>query len=82
MALRDEELENQHSCFNKAAEDEPIFVLRAKDKLAPMIVRHWAELALVLSPNLDEEKYSEALELADRMENYANANYDGGKMPT
>jgi hypothetical protein len=33
------------SCFQKAADDEPIFTLRAKDVLAPQIVEAWADLA-------------------------------------
>ena len=33
------------SCYDKADLDEPIFVLRAKDKLAPNVVRDWADAA-------------------------------------
>jgi hypothetical protein len=32
-------------CLAKVAPDEPIFVLRAKDKLAPMMVALWIRLA-------------------------------------
>lgn len=32
-------------CFKKAADDEPIFVLRAHDRLAELVVRYWADLA-------------------------------------
>jgi hypothetical protein len=31
-------------CYAAAAPDEPIFILRANDPLAPVIVRFWAEL--------------------------------------
>ena len=31
------------NCYAKAADDEPIFVLRAKDALAPDVVRYWAD---------------------------------------
>ena len=32
-------------CLGKAAVDEPVFVLRAQDKLAPVLVEEWASLA-------------------------------------
>lgn len=40
--IKREELLKPTSCLNKALADEPIFVLRAHDKLAPAIVRQWA----------------------------------------
>lgn len=39
------ELMDPRSCLNKARLDEPIFVLRAKDKLTPAVVGLWAEQA-------------------------------------
>ena len=33
---------NNDACLNKVADDEPIFVLRAKDALAPVVVEWWA----------------------------------------
>lgn len=33
------------TCLRKAADEEPIFVLRAQDRLAPAVVERWAELA-------------------------------------
>lgn len=33
------------SCLQKTADDEPIFVLRARDSLAPEIVEAWADAA-------------------------------------
>lgn len=29
-------------CLGKAADDEPVFVLRAKDRFAPQLVEEWA----------------------------------------
>ena len=40
--LKKHEIANGASCLNKADDDEPIFVLRANDPLAPLIVREWA----------------------------------------
>lgn len=42
MSLKRDELANPDSCLNKAADDEPIFVLRANDPVAASIVRQWA----------------------------------------
>ena len=36
------ELEEADSCLNRAADDEPLFVLRANDPLFGEIVRAWA----------------------------------------
>jgi hypothetical protein len=38
-------------CLRKAAPDEPVFVLRAQDELAPMVVRKWVELAFKAGVN-------------------------------
>lgn len=37
-----EELTDPISCLNRAAMDEPLFVLRANDANAPAIVQKWA----------------------------------------
>jgi hypothetical protein len=56
------------SCLQKAADDEPIFVLRAQDMLAPGLVRQWANQAKF--KGCPPEKVLEAYELADRMERW------------
>lgn len=38
-------LSNPGSCLNRAAPDEPIFVLRAKDPLFAPTIRLWAAMA-------------------------------------
>lgn len=43
--LKHLELSTPTSCLNKAGDDEPIFVLRAKDPIAAYVVALWAELA-------------------------------------
>lgn len=72
--LKHAEVSNEFSCLNKAADDEPIFVLRANDEIAPQIVREWASLyrarkadAGELTPER-ENKYREAMQLANQME--------------
>lgn len=71
MKKRDE-LSNPNSCINKADLDEPVFVLRANDELAPDIVRAWAvTYRSAKGPSITPEqqrKHDEALELAAAME--------------
>lgn len=45
MATKREELSNPKSCLSKAADDEPIFVIRAQDKYSSILVRLWIGLA-------------------------------------
>lgn len=52
-------------CYDKAGGDEPIFVLRAQDKLAPEIVLQWADQAARSGASPD--KIREAIKLADEM---------------
>jgi hypothetical protein len=63
------ELRDPRSCLNRAAEDEPIFVLRANDKLAPHLVKLWAGLARM--SGCGAAKTEEAEALAFEMERWA-----------
>lgn len=40
-----EQLERKDSAWNKAAMSEPVFVLRANDPVASMVVQYWADMA-------------------------------------
>jgi hypothetical protein len=44
MATKKENAEDPNSCWSKAADDEPIFILRAHDQFAPAVVRFWCHL--------------------------------------
>lgn len=76
--IKSHELSSPKSCLNRAQDDEPLFVLRANDELAPGIVHEWAEkyrwrkshtldgkLMTLSREQLDKYKY--AHELADEM---------------
>lgn len=63
-----DEFENPGSCLNKAQDDEPIFVLRANDPLAPMVVRLWADAAHVMG--ISKVKVHEAQMLSLQMEEW------------
>jgi hypothetical protein len=60
--------EAARGCFAKAADDEPLFVLRAQDRLAPDVVREWARLAEAHA--CAPHKVAEARSLADAMERW------------
>lgn len=64
-----DEIEQPTSCLNKSRAEEPLFVLRAKDPLAPAVVRTWANNAETTGAH-EPEKIAEARALADAMEEY------------
>lgn len=44
MGTKRQALAGEERCFSRAALDEPLFILRAEDPLAPKMVRYWAQL--------------------------------------
>jgi len=60
----------------KIGEDEPVFLLRAKDKCAPDAVRKWAELCKETG---NKHMAQIAYDWANRMEIWAGSN--GAKNP-
>jgi len=52
-------------CLGKAADDEPVFVLRGQDKLAAQLVWDWAQRAREVG--CPEQKVKEAEDLAVAM---------------
>ncbi len=64
-------------CFAKAAADEPVFVLRAKDVFAPAMIRLWATAARAAGTPAD--KTNAALNTADQMEAWQKQH--GSKVP-
>lgn len=69
--LKKLELSTPTSCLNKAGSDEPVFVLRAKDALAPITIQHWATMA---EGKHEEQKIAEARKLADEMVEWRKRN--------
>lgn len=76
MGVKKEELEKAlrgEGCLGKAADDEPVFILRAQDKLAPEIIREWAKKLYLADPtSATVKKRDEARALADAMEAWPN----------
>ena len=69
--LKNKELLLPTSCLNKAANTEPVFVLRANDIIAPMTIRHWVTMS---EGHHDPDKLQEALDMADDMETWQKEN--------
>jgi hypothetical protein len=61
------------TCLDKVKPEEPIFVLRAQDKLAPHLVYMWAKLAKEHGCPL--EKVKEAEDCAEAMFAWPNRKY-------
>jgi hypothetical protein len=57
----------QFDCFKKLGIDEEYFVLRAKDPVAPAVVRHWIELRKKTPGNEGNPKFDEAEACAQKM---------------
>ena len=62
-----DEINQADSCLGKAYDDEPVFVLRAKDPIGAKTVRMWAALAY---PEHEEAKRLEAQKLAAAMDEW------------
>lgn len=58
----------QHDCYDKADPDEPMFVLLARDPLAPILVELWASMREHLAGN--PAKVKEARGCAAAMRSY------------
>lgn len=60
-------------CYANAEPDEPMFILLARDPMAPILVKLWANLRAERKPE-DSEQCYEAYECAVAMENWRKEN--------
>jgi hypothetical protein len=66
-----DEFSDPKSCFNKANNDELLFVLLARDKSAPVAIRAWIHHRLISGKNVaTDATIIEARKTADEMERY------------
>jgi hypothetical protein len=77
MSIKQRELED--GCFSRALDDEPMFVLLARDDQAPQRVRDWAtqrraDISMGRRPASDQAVVDDAFETADRMEEWRREN--------
>jgi hypothetical protein len=67
--IKKDEAEHRNSCWNKARDDERVFVLLARDRAAPAAIRAWVDERRRLGLNVFmDPQIQEALDCADRME--------------
>lgn len=67
--LKSDEINKAASCWNKAREDERMFILLERDLTAPVIIRAWVTERLRVGLNTATDKQIlEALQCADLME--------------
>ena len=72
--LKRDELATPTSCINRAADDEPVFVLRAKDIAAPWAIREWIKARQEFGLNNKfDAKLLEAERLALQMDEWSKA---------
>lgn len=74
MAIKTEEMSNPNSCLNRAAPDEPVFVLLGRDKSAAVAIRAWIFNRLATGKSSEASpEIREAREFVTTMERYAEA---------
>jgi hypothetical protein len=67
--IKRDEINDNTSCFNKAADSERLFVLIARDPAAPVAIRAWVNERLRLGKNApDDAQIMEALDCARLMD--------------
>lgn len=64
-------IDDPNSVWNKTADDEFVFVVVERDRLAPYVARHWAMFAE--RNGVREEKVAGAREFADTVEQSTRA---------
>lgn len=69
---------NDDRCLAKVDDDEPIFVLRAQDKTAPVVVQTWLDYN---ADTLTKEHYGEAVRLVALMQAWQIEHPDRVKFP-
>ena len=70
MGLKKDELKllkKGEGCLGKAADDEPVFILRGQDLCAPHAIRTWVSMARTLG-TATPDKLAEAEKCAKMME--------------
>lgn len=66
-------------CYHAAEDDEPMFILLARDPLAPALVRLWVNLRSQFDIG-NPDKIDEALKCALDMEEWASDHPDHGPL--
>jgi hypothetical protein len=67
----------KYDCYAAAEDDEPMFVLLARDSIAPILIQLWADIRDMSKPE-DIDKIAEAIGCAHDMETWRIENRGGG----
>lgn len=76
VSTKTDNIINPNSCWNQAAPDEPVFILRANDELAPDTIIQWANQYRLrkgdwLRMTVEQrQKFENALKVAEAMRTY------------
>lgn len=90
MATKAEELRDPNSTWNKAADDEPLFILRPKDVFAVYLINAWISLAEIfvqlrrlgkIAVDIPAEKISRVINLREQVRAWQGANTEQMKLP-
>lgn len=79
MATKFDEIHDQDSVLSHAADDEPLFILRASDRTAIHVVNTWITIAEFA--DIPKKKINDAIRLRDMMLNWQSINPQKLKMP-
>lgn len=73
--IKSKELTDPKSCMSRAKDDEPTFVLLARDPAAPEAIRAWTQYRVSMGKNrITDDQIQEALSCAYEMKKYREAN--------
>lgn len=82
MATKKETLEaalRGEGCLGRARDDEPVFVLRAKDMFAGSVIRYWMHQVMMSTSMKDNKKIDGANKVFEEFATWAAKN--GTKVP-
>lgn len=69
--IKSKEVSDPNSCLNRAADDEPIFVLRAHDVTMPAAIDAWIDYRIKAGKNMpNDPQIVEATRLAHQAEEW------------
>lgn len=92
MSTKANEIQQDDSVWNKAADDEPLFILRATDPLAPHVINVWIAIASMTdlatrglkdkgTHSINDTKIQSAIDLRNRMIGWQGEYPNKVKMP-
>jgi hypothetical protein len=89
VGTRIDEINNPDSVLNRAADDEPLFILRSRDILAVPLVNIWISNAALLEAfgklhkieTIPDEKVTSAIRVRDMMMSWQATHHDKIKLP-